>query len=218
MLDTLRTTLADGGLIALPAALVGGVIAGLNPCCLPMYPAAAATCCAVREERARSFPAALAFVGGLAVATAILGIVASAAGRTLTAVGGWIPYVVAVIPLAAGAYLLGWLPLPPLRLQPIRARVGGAFLAGLLLSLVIAPCGTPVLASILSYAAYRGSLPYGGLLLFVYGIGMSVPVLLLGVSAAKLAARLDRSGLRRWVDRATGVLLLGMGFYLLWIA
>lgn len=81
---------------------------------------------------------------------------------------------------------------------------------------VIAPCGTPLLASILSYAAYRGSLPYGGLLLFVYGIGVSVPVLLLGVTAARLAARLDRSGLRRWVDRATGALLLGMGFYLLW--
>ena len=218
LLGALHATLTGGGVVALPAALAGGVVAGLNPCCLPMYPAAAATCCAVRDERARSLPAALAFVAGLAAATALLGVAAAAAGRTLTALGGWAAYLVAVLPLAAGAYLLGWLPLPKLRQPTVRARAGTAFLAGLLLSLVIAPCGTPLLASILSYAAYRGSLPYGGVLLFVYGIGLSVPVLLLGVSAAKLAARLDRSGLRVWVDRATGALLLGMGFYLIWRA
>lgn len=49
LMDLLRATLADGGFYAVPAALVGGLLTGLNPCCLPMYPAAAATCCAVRE-------------------------------------------------------------------------------------------------------------------------------------------------------------------------
>jgi cytochrome c biogenesis protein CcdA len=183
-----------------------------------MYPAAAATCSAVREGQERSLPAAFGFVAGLALATAMLGVIAAAAGRTLTGLGGWAAYAIAVVPLAAGAHLLGWLRLPTLRLPTERARAGSAFLTGLLLSLVIAPCGTPLLASILSYAAYRGSLPYGGSLLFIYGIGASVPVLLLGVVTAELAARLDRSGLRAWVDRATGVLLLGMGFYLIWRA
>ncbi len=215
---TLEALFADGGIYALPAALVGGVVAGLNPCCLPMYPAAAATCCAVRAERERPLPAALAFVGGLAVATALLGVVAAAAGRTMTALGGWTAYIVALVPLVAGAHMLGWLRLPGLRLPTAGARAGSAFATGFLLSLVIAPCATPLLASILSYAAYRGSLPYGGLLLFVYGLGASVPVLLLGVTTAKLATRLDRSGLRVAVDRTTGVLLLALGFYLVWRA
>jgi cytochrome c-type biogenesis protein len=198
ILAAIHATLAAGGLLALPAAFVGGFITALNPCCLAIYPAAAATCSAVREEQKTSLPAAFGFVGGLALATARLGMLAATAGRALTELGGWVAYAVAIVPLAAGAHLLGWL-----RLPTIRARTGGAFLTGFLLSLVIAPCGTPLLASILSFAAYRGSVAYGGVLLFVYGIGASVPVLLLGATTAKIAVRLDRSGLRACVDRAT---------------
>lgn len=217
MLDSLRDLLGGGGIVALPAALAAGFITGLNPCCLPMYPAAAATCCAVREER-RSLSSALAFMLGLAVATAILGVAAAAAGSRLSAVGGWLPYVVAFIPIVAGMHFLGLIEIPRPRLPALQARVGTAFLGGLLLSLVIAPCGTPLLASLLSYAAYDGSILYGGLLLFVYGIGAGLPVLVLGLAAARLAARLDRGGVRVWVDRVTGALLLGMGLYLLWRA
>lgn len=219
MLDSLRDVLGSGGAVALPAALVAGFITGLNPCCLPMYPAAAATCCAVREEpKRRSFGSALAFMLGLAVATTIMGVAAAAAGQRLTAVGGWLPYVVALIPIVAGMHFLGFIRIPSVPLPQVQARAGTAFLGGLLLSLVIAPCGTPLLASLLSYAAYDGSLAYGGLLLFVYGIGAGLPVLVLGLAAARLAARLDRGGVRIWVDRVTGALLLAMGLYLFWRA
>lgn len=219
MLDSLRDVLGNGGVVALPAALVAGFITGLNPCCLPMYPAAAATCCAVREEpKRRSLGSALAFILGLAVATMILGIAAAAAGSRMTAVGGWLPYVVAIIPIVAGMHFLGMIKIPAPRLPAMQARAGTAFLGGLFVSLVIAPCGTPLLASLLSYAAHDGSIVYGGLLLFVYGVGAGLPVLILGVAAARLAARLDRAGVRIWVDRVTGALLLGMGFYLLWRA
>ncbi len=44
LLDYLRGAASSGGLAAVPLALAGGVVAGLNPCCLPLYPAAAATC------------------------------------------------------------------------------------------------------------------------------------------------------------------------------
>lgn len=219
MLDALRDVLGSGGSFALPAAIAAGFITGLNPCCLPMYPAAAATCCAVREEpRRRSLATALAFMLGLAVATTILGIAAAAAGRRLTAVGGWLPHVVAIVPIVAGMHFLGMIRFPSPRVPAMQARTSAAFLGGLLVSLVIAPCGTPLLAALLSYAAYDGSLAYGGLLMFVYGIGAGIPVLVLGLAAARLAARLDRSGVRVWVDRITGVLLLALGFYLLWRA
>jgi cytochrome c biogenesis protein CcdA len=214
----LTAMLEGGGLVALPAALTGGILTGLNPCCLPMYPAAAGTCCAVRDTERRPLPAALAFAGGLAGATALIGVAAAAAGQTLAGLGGWLAYLVAAVPLLAGAQLLGWIRLPSLRLPATRWRTGGAFVTGLLLSLVIAPCGTPLLASILSYAAYRGSLAYGGLLLFVYGLGAAVPVFIVGATAAGAAGWLDRAGMRVWVDRATGALLLVMGLYLVWRA
>lgn len=223
MWSSLEAALSSGGVVALPAALIGGLLAGVNPCCVPMYPAAAATCCAVRDralpdERKRSFMAALAFAFGVAVATTILGVVAAAAGSRLTALGPWATYAVATVPLLAGMHFLGWIRLPAPRLPAVGSRAGTAFLAGLVLSLVIAPCGTALLAAILSYAAYQGSIVYGGVLLFVYGVGLSLPILLLGFTSTRLAARLDRGGLRIVIDRIMGVLLVGFGLYLLWRA
>ncbi|MDQ2767038.1 MAG: heparan-alpha-glucosaminide N-acetyltransferase domain-containing protein, partial [Gemmatimonadota bacterium] len=83
-----------------------------------------------------------------AVATAMLGVLAALAGERLTSLGGWTGYLVAVVPLVAGANLLGLIPFQFPKLPAVRTRAGGAFLGGFLLSLVIAPCGTPLLASI----------------------------------------------------------------------
>lgn len=43
-------------------------------------------------------------------------------------------------------------------------------------------------------------------------------MLVLGTAASGLARRLDRLGWRAWVDRLSGGALLGLGFYLLWVA
>ena len=219
--DLLASALAGGSLLALPLALAGGVLTGLNPCCLSLYPAAAATCCASRDEHfSRTFWSATAFVLGIALATTVLGVLAAVAGKTMTAVGGWSRYVIAAVPLVMGMHLLGWIRLPignPGH-QITRRGAVSSFLAGLLLSLVLVPCGTPLLASVLSYAAYKGSVPYGGVLLFLYGLGAGVPVLVVATSAGGLAARLDRNGWLPWIDQITGAVLLGLGFYILWTA
>lgn len=222
----LREALSNGAVFAAPIALAGGIVTGLNPCCLPMYPAAAAACCANREacgdnaDRRLSFAAAGALALGLATATTLLGVLAAIGGRTMTTLSGAWAYAIAAVLLVAGAHLLGLFRLPALRAPslPGARGIGTAFLAGLLLALVFGPCGTPLLAGILSYVAFTGSPAYGGALLFVYGIGVAIPVVLLGASAARLAARLERNGGRVWVDRATGALLVAMGLYVIWSA
>jgi len=219
--ELLRTTLSAGSLVALPLTFLGGIVTSLNPCCLAMYPAAAATCCVTRDDRIRwTAGAALAFVLGLALATTSLGVFAALAGSTIAGLGGWTRSIIALVPLAAGLHLLGWLriPMPKFARRGTGTGLGGAFLAGLLFSLVIAPCGTPILGGVLSYAAYEASVPYGALLLFIFGLGAGTPVLLVGTATGGLAARLDRAGWRPWVDRLTGAVLLGVGFYLLWTA
>lgn len=215
----LNEALAQGRWLALPIALAGGVITSLNPCCIPFYPAAAAACCATREEK-RGFSVTAAFVAGTASATSILGVMAALAGKTLTSWTGWAAYLIALIPLIAGAHFLGLLriPMPTLKKNLSLRGLGGAFIGGLLLSCLIAPCGTPILAAILAWAAMKGSAVYGGLLLFVYGVGIGAPLLLLGAFVNRLAERLDRRGYRIWIDRFTGTALLGVGFYLIWIA
>lgn len=213
--------LARGSLVALPLSLVGGLIAGFNPCCLALYPAATASCCVGRDCRPRRSStnacAAFAFLLGIGAAMALLGIGVSLAGR-ITGLGSFARYLVALVPLVMGLSLLGWIHLPFDRLSRLPIRNGGAFGMGFLLSLVIAPCGTPLLASVLSYAAYQGQMLYGAVLLFIYGLGVGTPLLLAGTAAGSLAQWMDKAGWKIWVDRATGVMLLGLGFYLLWIA
>ncbi len=218
VVSQLGGALTSGSLMALPLSLAGGVIAGLNPCCLALYPAAAATCCAGRDaDPRRSAPNAVAFVLGIAVAMAALGIAISLAGR-ITGLGSGGRYLVALVPLLMGLHLVGWLHLPLQWLTAGRVRAGGAFGTGFLLSLVLGPCGTPMLAAVLSYAAYQGQMLYGALLLFLYGLGAGAPLLLVGASTAGLVRSLDAAGWTVWVDRGSGALLLLLGFYLLWSA
>lgn len=220
LLSAISRALSTGSVFALPIALAGGFLAGLNPCCLALYPAAAATCCGVRESAVRrSLPNSAAFVVGMAIAMSLLGIVAALAGR-ITSAGHLLRYAVAIIPLVMGMQVLGWvhLPMPAFAMSESKLKVTGAFGCGFLLSLVIAPCGTPVLASVLSFAALKGNTYFGALLLFAYGVGAGIPLLVAASISSHFAHRLDLRGYRKWVDRATGTLLLGLGFYLLWIA
>ena len=221
LLESLRSAASAGGLVAVPLSFVGGVMAGMNPCCIPLYPAAAATCCAGRyDEPNAAFKNSGAFVAGVAAATALLGVLAALAGRALTSLAGWASYLIALVPLVMGLHLLGWVkvPLPTLAAKSKATGVAGSFASGLLLSLVLAPCGTPILASVLSFAAYKQSIAYGGALLFAYGLGVGLPILVLGAAAGNLALRLDGLGWRAWVDRGAGAALLALGFYLLWTA
>lgn len=220
LLELLRTALEGGGLLALPVAFAGGVLTGLNPCCLPIYPAAAAACCANREwsaERQSRLPwrGALGLCLGLATVTTALGVVAALGGRTMTAMSGRWLYLIALIPILAGLHLLGVvkLPTPALRRVPSASSFVSAIGAGALLALVFAPCGTPILASLLAVVAYEGSIAYGAALLFAYGVGIGTPVIVLGSASASIASKLDARGLSVWIDRVTGVVLIGLGFY-----
>ena len=222
MTEYLGRLLSDGSLVALPVALVAGVVAGLNPCCLPIYPAAAGCCAALRRETVRgNLGIASAFVFGGSLMTMTLGTATGLAGGVFGGIGSWPVYVIAVVPFAFGLHLLGALRIPlPMRVAPRRMPRGpvGAVVTGALLGLVITPCATPVLAGLLAYVASTGDPLWGGVLLFVYGLGVGVPVLLLGTAAASLVTRLSTDRARRLAEHAAGALLIGVGLYLLWIA
>lgn len=204
---------------ALPLTFLGGLIAGLNPCCIALYPVAATCCAAPAEGVVTTFRRAAAFAIGIALATSVLGLLAAVAGRTLRTFGTWPYFVIALVPIAAGLHLLGVVRLPVsiIRGSP-KAQQSGALAAGFLAALILAPCGTPILAAVLSYAAYVGTIATGTLLLFIYGIGMSVPILLVGTVSGAASARLARSAAMVWIERASGVALIAVGLYLLWIA
>ena len=211
--------LSHGNLYALPLVLGAGLVAGFNPCCLAMYPAATAACCATTTgDRQPRVGFSLLFVLGAAVSTAMLGVVAALLGRAMGQLGAPVQYVIALIPMVMGFQLLGWIRLPFSQRLSVRvaSSAGTAFLAGMVLGIVISPCGTPILASVLSYVAYKQSVLFGAVLLLVYGIGSSAPVAVVGSTAA--------TALRRWgspraqviANSVAGTLLILTSFYLLW--
>ncbi len=209
-------------IFAVPLALFAGVIAGLNPCCLPIYPAAAGCCAVLRRETVHgNLGIATLFILGGSVVTTILGVISALAGKVFGQWGSWPFYFVSVFPILFGLYLLKVLPLRLPTFSGMSIKVNGpfgAFIAGGMLGVVITPCATPMLAGLLSYVAITGDPLWGGILLFIYGIGLGIPIILVGTTFTSLLARLSNDKARRWADNATGVLLLGVGLYLIWIA
>ena len=212
--------LSHGNLYALPLVLAAGLVAGFNPCCLAMYPAATATCCANTSagDRQQRASLTLLFVLGAAFATALLGVAAALLGRAMGQLGTPILYVIAFIPMVMGFQLIGWIKLPLSQHLTVRVATtaGNAFLAGAVLGIVVSPCGTPILASVLSYVAYKQSVAFGALLLFLYGVGSAVPVALVGSAAGTALERWGSPRSHLTANAVTGCLLIVTSFYLLW--
>ena len=215
----LQGALTAGNFATLPLALLGGVVAALNPCCLTLYPAAACACCPTPSRPVeRPLGNAVAFVLGLSLAVGILGTLAVYLGR-VAMISVPLRYAVAALPIIFGLSRLGWLQLP--QLVPSYATnpgVGGAFGTGFLFSLVMGPCATPILASVLSYAAFTHNLGYGALLLFLFGIGMGLPIMAVGTAAGGILSRIAEGRFGRWLDLIIGCSLIALGLYLLWRA
>jgi len=207
---------------AFALTFLGGVVTGFNPCCFGMVPAIVGYLGGYGKPTLRKCAWLSGwFALGLATATALLGLAAVLVGGIFGQVHPAVRYALALVPIVMGLHLLGIVNLAMPGLQnwkPIRTGTLGAFLTGLLFSIVLLPCATPLLASILSYAAGHGGALYGSGLLFTYGAGMGVPLMLVGTSIGLMSSL---KGVSRWwpvVNRVSGVILLGLGFFLLWRA
>ncbi|MFA9420365.1 MAG: protein-disulfide reductase DsbD [Gammaproteobacteria bacterium] len=89
----------------------------------------------------------------------------------------------------------------------------GVGLMGLFSAIIVGPCITAPLVGALIFISQTQDWQLGGLALFALGLGMGVPLLLIGTSAGKL---LPRAGL--WMDRVKvifGVVLLAVAIWLL---
>jgi len=229
--------LSGGSLLALPLVVLGGLVTAFNPCCLPMYPAVfgfiGGACCnnndSVADEDIKSGKKPLAsitvlFVLGMATATSIMGILTAALGWVFGRFDSSFLMLLAAIPLLMGLNLLGFLPfkIPAWHIKHLHTATEDelkhritAFAAGLIFSLAIAPCATPILLGILTLVAMQGDLFYGGLLMFVYGLGAGLPLLLIGHGFSTLQEKLTATDNQKWLQRISGLLLIGVAVYIL---
>jgi len=96
----------------------------------------------------------------------------------------------------------------------------GALAAGLLGGSFASPCATPVLAAILSILAVKGSFIYGLVLMSFYALGSGCVIVFVGSSLAKTLHLLQQPAYKKgawYLQILTGVLVLGLGFYLLYL-
>lgn len=200
----------------------GGIVTGSNPCCFMLFPAVCGYLCGYCVPSfLRCLWLSSLFAFGVATATALLGLIAVFVGGFFGSLPTSLHYLLPLIPIVMGLHLLGVFKfkLPGLTdWKPVRTGAVGAYLTGLLFSLVILPCATPILASVLSVAATSGRLISGTALLFVYGVGIGVPLIVVGTSIG-LVSRFKQ--IERWwpsVNNISGALLILLGLYLLWQA
>jgi cytochrome c-type biogenesis protein len=174
--------------------------------------------------RSRSFYLSATFALGLAITFVILGVVVALVGGLLGSQTRWFYYIVAGVCFVIGLQFLGLLtfPLPDFfaaQRERITLRgVPGALALGLVSGLVASQCATPALAAILTYVMAEGSIAYGALLLFVYALGRGVPIVVAGAFAGALK---QMRALGRWtplLEKVAGVIVIGVGIYLIWLA
>jgi thiol:disulfide interchange protein DsbD len=89
----------------------------------------------------------------------------------------------------------------------------GAFVMGLTMGVVAAPCIGPIVVALLIFVGTRQSAALGFALFFMLGLGMGAPYVGLAALAGRLR-RLPRAGAwLGWVERLFGFLLLGLALY-----
>lgn len=219
LLSQFDTYLQSSLLTSLIMAFIGGVLASLTPCVYPMIPITAGVIghANVGGSRWRGFFLSLIYVTGMALTYAALGVFAAATGRFFGTINSspWTFLVVGNVLLLFGLAMLDAVPMPTFagRFSSTRLGLSGIFLAGIASALVAGPCTTPVLGSLLAYTATSQSLIAGGLLLFVFSLGMGALLLGVGTFSSFLAA-LPRSG--PWmvlIKKAMGILMLLVAQY-----
>jgi cytochrome c-type biogenesis protein len=220
----LGATLQQNPALALATMFGAGLLTSLTPCIYPMIPITAGVIAGTAGEqssRARIVTLTLTYVAGLALLYATLGLIAGMTGTLFGTVSAspWARFAIGNMLLIFGLAMLDVFPVSaPRRLTAWAASLGGGsypgvFLLGATSGVVAAPCGAPAFAAVLTWVSTTGSALLGFVYLFVFSLGMTALLVLVGVFSGALA-RLPRSGgWMLWIKRLAAVILIAMAQY-----
>ncbi|KNH33274.1 protein-disulfide reductase DsbD [Pantoea vagans] len=208
-------------------ALLIGIGVAFTPCVLPMYPLISGIILGGQRHYSlgRLFALAMVYVQGMALTYTLLGVVVAAAGLRFQAALQH-PYVLFTlsllfIVLALSMFGLFTLQLPAslqtrLTLWSNRQQGGslpGVFLMGALAGLICSPCTTAPLSAILLYIAQSGNLWAGAGTLWLYAVGMGLPLIAVTLFGNRL---LPKSGpWMQTVKEGFGFVILALPVFLL---
>lgn len=211
------------GLI-LPGFLVLGILLAFTPCVFPMIPILSGIIAGQNEPVTprRAFMLSLTYVMASAMTYTIFGILAGLFGSNLQALfqePRVIVFFSAIfVLLALSMFDAFHLQLPSyirnkiFTIAPQNGNMLGAALMGMFSTLTIGPCITAPLAGTLIYIGRTGDAALGGLALFSLGLGMGIPLLIIGTSAGKL---LPKTG--KWMNVMKAFFGMGLLAVAVWL-
>lgn len=216
--------------ITFGGAALAGLLSFLSPCILPMVPFYLSYMAglSVKELRdggtiapgaqRRLVLQALVFALGVTSVFVLLGLGATALGRVFLQWRETLSWVAGGVLILFGLHFLGILRIG-LFYREARVQADtrpttliGAYVMGLAFGFGWTPCVGPALAAILMVASGMGDLWRGGLLLAVYGAGMTLPFVVAALFAGPFLAWVARhAALMGHVEKAMGVMLIVFG-------
>jgi cytochrome c-type biogenesis protein len=227
-LATWAETAVGGSMaLALPVALLAGLVSFFSPCVVPLLPGylsyatglGAAEVVEGSTHRGRMLAGASLFVLGFAVVFVITGVVAGSAGRLLAEYRDVITRLLGVLIILLGLIFAGVLRIGQrdLRIHWIPAvGVAAAPLVGVVFALGWTPCLSPTLGVVVNLGFNEGTVARGALLGFVYALGLGIPFLIAGLAYTRMARTIvflrERQQL---IMRIGGVFMIIVGLLLI---
>ena len=208
-------------------ALLIGIGIAFTPCVLPMYPLISGIVLGGKQRLStgRALLLTFIYVQGMALTYTALGLVVAAAGLQFQAALQH-PYVLVGLAIAFTLLALSMFGLFTLQLpSSLQTRLtlmsnrqqggspGSVFTMGAIAGLICSPCTTAPLSAILLYIAQSGNMWLGGGTLYLYALGMGLPLMLITVFGNRL---LPKSG--PWMEHvktAFGFVILALPVFLL---
>lgn len=191
----------DGSLLlAIPIAVLAGLVSFLSPCVLPLVPGYLGYVTGLsganlaEQKRGRMVAGMSLFVLGFTVVFVLIGLVFSRVIVWLQFDGAWVYQVLGLVVILLGVVFMGgfsWFQRDSrLHVQP-RAGLWGAPVLGMIFGLGWAPCIGPTMSAVLLLSTAGSPSPWrGAVLAFVYCLGLGLPFILIAMGFNKSMAAL----------------------------
>ncbi len=218
--------------VTYPAALAAGLTSFLSPCILPLVPAYFSFISGYSFDeltgdqpsglRRKVVESTVAFGLGFTLINILLGASASLLGGLIMRYNFLIRIAGGLVIIILGFHLIGLLRIrflemeKRLHLRKKPTHILGTVLVGMAFAAGWSPCIGPILSAILFLAAVEETVLEGVMLLSVYSFGLWVPFLLMSLFINQMLVILHKTKRAlKFVNVATGVMLIGLGMALI---
>jgi cytochrome c-type biogenesis protein len=218
------TVLSGSLLLALPVALVAGLVSFFSPCVVPLLPGYLSYATGLsgvdleNAKRGRMVLGSFLFVLGFSFVFVALGTLSGALGDWLFRYTREISVALGFFTILVGVAFIGLVPWlqRDVRIHKVPAvGLAAAPLLGVLFGLGWTPCIGPTLSAVQALALHEGTAARGAALSVAYSLGLGIPFLVAGFAFRRMLGAVK--WVRRhqlWVTRIGGMMLIMVGLLL----